>query len=161
MEDKKENMVFNYADAPKSWYNCFNSECKKANECMHFMTGKNVPEDMTLGNAIYPNACKNGECRFFKQIRVMKGAYGFNTMLGELKRKEEVLLRDMITDYLGCNTTYYNIIEVRNCLLPNSRNGFSICFANMATKERKSLKAIDIFTTSANKVLPKITPALV
>ncbi len=53
MEDKKENMVFNYADAPKSWYNCFNSECPKANECMHFMTGKNVPEDMTLGNAIY------------------------------------------------------------------------------------------------------------
>ena len=43
MEDKKENMVFNYADAPKSWYNCFNSECKKTNECMHFMTGNNIP----------------------------------------------------------------------------------------------------------------------
>ena len=121
MEDKKENMVFNYADAPKSWYNCFNSECKKANECMHFMTGKNIPEDVTLGNAIYPNACKNGECRFFKQIRVIKGAYGFNTMLGELKRKEEVLLRDMITDYLGCNTTYYKYNKGEKLLTPEQQ----------------------------------------
>ncbi len=118
MKDQNEKTLFNYADAPKSWYNCFNSACPKAGECMHFMTGKNVPADVTLGNAIYPNACKNGECRFFKQIRMMRGAYGFNTMLNDLKRKDEELLRGMITDYLGSNTTYYKFNRGEKLLTP-------------------------------------------
>ncbi len=121
MKDQNEKTLFNYADAPKSWYNCFNSACPKAGECMHFMTGKNVPADVTLGNAIYPNACKNGECRFFKQIRMMRGAYGFNTMLNDLKRKDEELLRGMITDYLGSNTTYYKFNRGEKLLTPEQQ----------------------------------------
>jgi len=121
MKDQNEKTLFNYADAPKSWYNCFNSACPKAGECMHFMTGKNVPDDVTLGNAIYPNACKNGECRFFKQIRMMRGAYGFNTMLNDLKRKDEELLRGMITDYLGSNTTYYKFNRGEKLLTPEQQ----------------------------------------
>lgn len=121
MKDQNETMLFNYADAPKSWYNCFNAACPKAGECMHFMTGKNVPADVTLGNAIYPNACKNGECRFFKQIRMMRGAYGFNTMLNDLKRKDEELLRGMITDYLGSNTTYYKFNRGEKLLTPEQQ----------------------------------------
>ena len=121
MKDQNEKTLFNYADAPKSWYNCFNSACPKAGECMHFMTGKNVPADVTLGNAIYPNACKNGECRFFKQTRMMRGAYGFNSMLNDLKRKDEELLRGMITDYLGSNTTYYKFNRGEKLLTPEQQ----------------------------------------
>ena len=121
MKDQNEKTLFNYADAPKSWYNCFNSACPKAGECMHFMTGKNVPADVTLGNAIYPNACKNGECRFFKQIRMIRGAYGFNSMLNDLKRKDEELLRGMITDYLGSNTTYYKFNRGEKLLTPEQQ----------------------------------------
>ncbi len=38
MKDQNKTTLFNYADAPKSWYNCFNSACPKAGECMHPLT---------------------------------------------------------------------------------------------------------------------------
>ena len=51
----------------------------------------------------------------------MRGAYGFNTMLNDLKRKDEELLRGMITDYLGSNTTYYKFNRGEKLLTPEQQ----------------------------------------
>ena len=51
----------------------------------------------------------------------MRGAYGFNSMLNDLKRKDEELLRGMITDYLGSNTTYYKFNRGEKLLTPEQQ----------------------------------------
>jgi hypothetical protein len=107
MDNNEKELVFNYADAPKHWFNCFHAACTKAGECMHFLTGRNLPDGMTFGNAIYPTAYQNGTCEHFKQVRVIRGAYGFNGMLHEMTRRDEVQLRSLIKAYLGGNGTYY------------------------------------------------------
>ena len=130
MNTNEQNVVFNYADAPKSWRNCFNDTCPKAEECMHHLTGKNIPDNLTCGDTVYPNACKDGKCRYFKQIRVMRGAYGFNAILSQFPRTSEERLRAVIKNYLGGHGTYYDYNKGRKLLTPEQQERIVNLFRN-------------------------------
>ena len=119
---KNENeLTFNYEFTPSFWENCFNHACPKANACLRHLAGMNVPDGMTHGPAIYPDSYKDENCEHFMQIRVIQGAYGFNKMLRELKRKDEMELRSRIKRYLGAGGTYYDYNHGRKMLTPEQQ----------------------------------------
>ena len=121
MEKNEDELTFNYEFTPKFWENCFNHACPKANACLRHLAGMNIPDGMTHGPAIYPDSYKNENCEHFIQIRVINGAYGFDKMLNQLKRKDEIELRARIQGYLGGGGTYYHYNHGRKLLTPEQQ----------------------------------------
>ena len=106
---------------PTLYSRCFQSDCPKAETCTHFLASKYIPEGQTQGDAIYPTARQNGDCRHYKEIRVIRAAYGFKTLFAEVKQKDDTPLRNTIRKYLGGNTTYYRYHHGERMLTPEQQ----------------------------------------
>lgn len=121
MEKKTTDFKIDYAEVPLSWKNCFNENCPMKADCLRYLTGEAIPEDKEFGMAIYPKALKENKCRFFKEIRVIKAAWGFNTLFHEVKSKDETSLRMQVKSYLGSNGTYYKYHNGKRLLTPEQQ----------------------------------------
>lgn len=44
------------------WMYCFNADCPRAAECIRFISAKFKPDDVTAGNAVYPDANLHASC---------------------------------------------------------------------------------------------------
>lgn len=50
-DPKFVNSLVNY-----SWMYCFNADCPRTAECIRFISAKFKPDDVTAGNAVFPDA---------------------------------------------------------------------------------------------------------
>lgn len=120
MNDKiKES--FDFSCVPPIWQLCFCEGCPQHEECLRFLAGQHVPDTMAWGPAIYPSAYRNGSCKYFKEIRMIKAAYGFDTLFKEVKQKHHSVLRNQIKRYLGGHGTYYRYHSGKRLLTPEQQ----------------------------------------
>lgn len=122
-------ILFNFDEVPPSWRFCFCSGCPKHEECLRYQLGLHVPESMTWGSAVFPTAYKNGDCRHFKQIRVIHAAYGFAPLYSEVKQKDYTPLRNQVKAYLGGHGTYYRYNRGERLLTPEQQEWILRLFA--------------------------------
>lgn len=103
---------------PKSWAHCFNETCARKQNCLHHLTGKDLPADKLHGMAVYPAADKGGKCPLFWEARIEDGAWGFALLFQNIKEKDHAELRRQMKEYLGSNGTYYKYDHGRLLLTP-------------------------------------------
>lgn len=106
---------------PTSFARCFQSDCPRADSCMRFLAGQHIPAGKTKGEAIYPTARTGGDCKHYKQTRVIRAAYGFGALFAEVKQKDNTPLRSAIKKHLGGNTTYYRYHHGEKLLTPEQQ----------------------------------------
>ena len=86
--DEKELLkkAFEYGNVPSNITYCFTEPCPMKNKCIHYLSGLYKNEKTDRGDAIFPNALKNGNCKYFAPLRVLgsKGQY-YRYKLGQLK----------------------------------------------------------------------------
>ena len=131
----KNGLILNYDDAPLSWHHCFNENCEKRDNCLRFQTGLTIPDDVVWGNAVYPTAKKGSQCKLYKEIRVINGAYGFKSLFSEVKQKDYTPLRDQIKDYLGGHGTFYRYNSGDKLLTPEQQQWILNLFASYGYKK--------------------------
>lgn len=112
---------FSYEMVPPSWTFCFLDGCPKADECIRHLSGKSIPKKVTSGLSVFPTALGKNRCEYFKQIRKIRAAYGFDTIFGEVKSKDEKSIRDQIKFYLGSHKTYYRYHSGEKLLTPEQQ----------------------------------------
>ena len=95
------NKKFSFKEVPEGYHLCFNSECDKHEDCIRYLAGQYVPSVKMGGPAVYPNACRNGACPYFKQIRIIHGAWGLRNLYKGIPKEDAQILKEMVTDYLG------------------------------------------------------------
>lgn len=104
MEERK----LSFQDVPSGYQLCFNSKCPKADECLRYQSGMLAPDTMTQGAAIYPAACKNGACQYFRTCKPVQMAYGFNNLYRHLPSPLASMARIRIRAFLSSGmSTYY------------------------------------------------------
>ena len=81
-----EQLPFNFASVPPTWELCFNKDCPRKDTCMRYFAGQHLPDDKTVGHAIYPNALQKGKCKFYVEKRVIRAAWGFHNLFLNVKR---------------------------------------------------------------------------
>ncbi|MBQ9230411.1 MAG: hypothetical protein IJ190_04425 [Prevotella sp.] len=97
-----------YHDAPSGYQLCFNSNCSKAKECLHYQVALLAPPTKTAGAAIYPSAWKDGDCQYFRTCKPVRMAYGFDNLYRHLPRYLVSNARMRIRNFLSCGmSTYY------------------------------------------------------
>ena len=76
--DEKELLkkAFEYGNVPSNITYCFTEPCPMKNKCIHYLSALYKNEKTDRGDAIFPNALKNGNCKYFAPLRVVKMAWG-------------------------------------------------------------------------------------
>ena len=97
-----------YQEVPTRFPLCFNHECAKNACCMHYQAGLLLPDDCHHGPAIYPTAWRNGECKYFREKRLVLKAWGFTHLYDNLPRKDKSAARQRVMSYIssGCGPYY-------------------------------------------------------
>ena len=86
--DEKELLkkAFEYGNVPSLITYCFTEPCPMKDKCIHYLSGLYKNEKTDRGDAIFPNALKNGNCKYFAPLRVVKMAWGFLGSKGQYYR---------------------------------------------------------------------------
>lgn len=113
---------FTFSLLPPSWLFCFLSECPRGEECVHFLSGTVVPDDKKRGFAVFPTALKDGDCPYFKPIRKIRAAWGFDAILRDVKHRDIEEVRRSIMKYLGNKTAYYRYNNGTRLLSPEQQD---------------------------------------
>jgi len=53
---------------------CFNNECADKDRCMHYQAWLLMPKERDCGTAVYPTAWEDGQCRCFREKKLVKKA---------------------------------------------------------------------------------------
>ena len=128
-------ILFNFDEVPNGWQLCFCDGCPRHADCLRYVAGQQVPDSLTWGNAVYPSAYRNGNCRHFKQIRVIHAAYGFAPLFREVKQKNYTPLREKMKTYLGGHGTYYRYNRGERLLTPEQQQWILDLFARYGYKD--------------------------
>lgn len=126
---------------------CFTTECKKAADCIRYLAGQHTAPDRDFGPTIYPSVLKRGECPYFKQIRTIHGAWGFNALFAEIKSKDAPDIRNQIKKYLGGHGTYYNYNKGKYLLTPEQQEWIMTSYADTDIQKTCASTAIATSTT--------------
>ena len=95
------NKIFSFKEVPEGYYLCFNEACELHSECIRFLAGEHVPAVVMGGPCVYPNANKDGHCPYFKETRIIHGAWGFRNLFKGIPYKDAQSLKARVTNYLG------------------------------------------------------------
>ena len=96
------NAAIKGGNIPRNWLYCFNSGCQHHEECIRFRSTIALSGSRTWGNAVYPAALHaDGSCEHFKQLRIVRQAWGFNLLFKDVKLHDAPTLRSLMKEYLG------------------------------------------------------------
>ena len=70
----------------------------------------------------------DGDCPHFKEIKVVRAAYGFKLLFKEVKQKDLDALRGKVVKYLGSYRTYYRYNSGERKLTPEQQEYISGLF---------------------------------
>lgn len=112
---------FDFSKVPSGFPLCFHQQCPMSRQCIHYVAGQHVTSDCIVGYAIYPSACRNGKCKFFREAREARLAWGFKNIYKGLDRHQAAEARKRITGLLGSVGTYYRYQSGERKLMPNQQ----------------------------------------
>ena len=104
-----------------SWLYCFNAQCPMHDSCLRFQSALEMPDDKEIGSAVYPNALRNGQCRFYRKDEKVTLATGFVVEGNPRASNMFIEMRYWITKYLGGNGTYYLYRNGKKWLSPKQQ----------------------------------------
>lgn len=126
---------FTYDLVPASWPVCFVANCPLADSCLNHLAGLHLPDNLTIGPAIYPTALRDGKCGHYKKIRKIQAAWGFDTLFTDVKQRDAAPLRSAIKNYLGGNGTYYRYHNGERLLTPEQQEHILALFRQCGYSE--------------------------
>lgn len=103
MEEKK----LEFKDAPFGYPLCFNHDCALRETCMHYHVGLLAPADRLTGPAVYPSAWKDGACRYYREKKLVKLAWGFSQLYKGMTKGQTADARGSLRAHLGSGMSAY------------------------------------------------------
>lgn len=126
---------YDFSQIPSGWKFCFNGNCPLAGECLRYQTGLVIPEERIWGEAVFPTALKNNQCRFFRKDEPVVLATGFVVGSNPAMSDAFVRMRHRLTQYLGGNGTYYLYRNGKKWLSPRQQADIRQMFSRAGYKD--------------------------
>ena len=94
-------------DIPSGYALCFNSDCEKKENCMHYQA-QLVADVRDKGAAVYPAAWKDGQCRCYSEKKLVQNAWGFSQLYRNIPSYMRAEARRSVSSLFGSgNGPYY------------------------------------------------------
>lgn len=107
---------------------CFNPDCPMAESCFRHIAVKFKSSSKKSGNAIYPDALQDGKCNYFIRPRVIKAAWGFNSLYDSVKHHDVATMRVKVMAILGGKTSYYRYHRGEKLVTPELQDAIARLF---------------------------------
>ena len=112
----------NIDNIPSSFAVCCLSNCLQKDKCLRFIAGAKLETTKFCALCVLPHALQpNGTCQMYRDCTPIKGAYGFCTLLSNVRKKDLLPLREKIMAYLGNQTAYYSYRSGKRLLTPEQQ----------------------------------------
>ena len=122
------------SEIPKNWLYCFNSQCHQREYCVRYISGTVLQNERTWGQAVFPAGNYNQSCPHFKQLRLIRTAWGFGKLFDEVKVKDAPRIRKLMKSMLGGNGSYYRFMHGERRLTPEQQAHVKSLFAQFGYK---------------------------
>lgn len=103
-------------DVPKTYAVCFHDQCPHREQCTRYAAGKAASTSRNQGPCVYPTALRDGQCPMFRQLRIIRSAWGFRTLFADVQKKDYDRLRWKVichfsseSDFWRYNRGYYKL----------------------------------------------------
>ena len=123
--------IFTFREVPADYELCFNGQCPKRDDCIRFLAGQHVPATMMSGPAVYPNALTDDICPYFKQTRIIHGAWGFRNLYKDVAKADAQILKAKVINYLGGPVACYGYMHGDKLLTPEQQDHIQGFFNEM------------------------------
>lgn len=111
-----------FKNIPWGYELCFNENCQLRDKCLHYQAYLVKPQEFLSGSAIYPEAWMNGQCRCFKEMKLVQKAWGFSQLYKNLPRHLKADARRSVANYFSSgNGPYYRYHQGDNKLTPQQQ----------------------------------------
>ncbi len=75
-----------------------------------------------IGQAVYPTAWQDGECRCFREKKLVKKAWGFSKLYDKIPSRDRAEARQCVRSYFSNgNGPYYRVHHGENTLSPKQQ----------------------------------------
>ena len=132
-----ENTELKAKDIPMGYARCFNDACNRKGNCMHYharlLTGK---QERHLGQAVYPTAWQDGECKYFREKRFVQKAWGFTHLYDNVPQRDKADARRCVRSFFsGGNGPYYRYHHGENLLSPEQQDAIMKIIAKFGSTD--------------------------
>lgn len=103
--NKKSATVFGYT-VPHGYALCLQSNCSLCNKCTHYLAASADGLD-EMETVIMPSARNDGACRYYKEKRIVSGAWGFSNMMRCVKSEDVRAMRSQLISVIGSQPSFY------------------------------------------------------
>lgn len=118
MEDKE----LKANDIPFGYPLCFNDDCAQKVRCMHYHARLLKSNGRYCGQAVFPTAWQDGECRCFCEKKQVAKAWGFTKLYNNIPQKQRAEARQSVHSYFGSGQgPYYRVYHGENMLSPKQQ----------------------------------------
>lgn len=109
-------------DIPGGYPLCFNNECAEKGRCMHYQARLLMPKERYTGAAVFPTAWEDGQCRCFREKKLVKKAWGFDRLYDNVPHRQQAEARQSVHALFGSgNGPYYRVHHGENMLSPQKQ----------------------------------------
>ena len=115
-------MTLASVDIPWGYDCCFNANCQLRDKCLHYQAYLLRTDERAFGPAIYPDALKNGACKYFREAKPEKMAWGFTHLYDNIPPFRQSEARRSVHAYLGSGMgVYYRYHHGERLLSPRKQ----------------------------------------
>ena len=115
---------------------CFNDACGQKDQCMHYQARLLKAEGRYIGQAVYPTAWQEGECRCFREKKLVQMAWGFSQIYKNVPFHQRAKARQCVSNYFSSgNGPYYRYHHGENKLSPKQQADIMKILANFGPTE--------------------------
>ena len=134
MEKTEKELKAN--DIPWGYALCFNDACGLKDKCMHYQARLLKSEGRYIGQAVYPTAWQDGECRCFREKKLAKKAWGFAKLYQNVPYHQRADARQCVRSYFSSgNGPYYRYHHGENMLTPKQQADIMQILAKFGSTE--------------------------
>ena len=95
-----------------------------------------MPDSRYTGSAVFPTAWQNGECKCFREKRLVRKAWGFNHLYDNIPQRQRAEARQSVHAFFGRgNGPYYRVHHGENMLMPKEQDEIMKIIAKFGSTE--------------------------
>lgn len=127
---KQLKEAFDKGNTPKQVLFCFQGQCPKSSECVHYLCYLARGEAEEWGKAVFPKVLTEQACPFWAPLRVVRMAWGFDNLFRDVRVKDAPKLRAAMIALFGSKGQYYRFKLGQRKLVPEQQADVKKLFAD-------------------------------
>ena len=118
---KESTITIRPEDVPQMYAVCFNDQCPHHEQCIRYASGQALATVKTNGRCVYPTTLKNGQCPMFRQLRILRMAWGFRPLFNDVQKKDYARLRFSVIRYFKSQSDFWRYNRGYHKLTPEQQ----------------------------------------